>query len=340
MKQLKFICVQPDDQYYTWQVHMWLESLREIGQSDKAQVLVFTPFSREKNPRWQHIVDLYPESQFFFYKDVDNINKLISVYIPILRPYTLMKHFEAYPELKENAIFYCDSDILFTKKFDVSKFLDDDVNYLSDTNSYINAKYFDSKVKDVLPEKLEEYKKIDVLDETAHFAGISREIAEKYNSDSGGAQYLLKNIDAKFWEKVLSSCVNIRLHLLGINKTYFENENKGFQSWCADMWAVLWTLWANNQETKVVRELDFAWATDLLTKLENVTIFHNAGIISDSANGYPAFYKGKYHQKGNPFNDPHLLTVYNSEESKKHCTHYYVTKLIELKNKYGIKYIE
>jgi hypothetical protein len=40
--------------------------------------------------------------------------------------------------------------------------LDDDVNYLSDTNSYINAKYFDSKVNQVLPEKLEEYKNRDV----------------------------------------------------------------------------------------------------------------------------------------------------------------------------------
>lgn len=338
MKQLKFVCVQPDDMYYTWQVHMWLESLREIGQSDKAQVLVFTPFHREKNLKWQQIVDLYPEAEFFFYKDQDNITKLISIYIPILRPYTLMRHFKAHPELKENAIFYCDSDILFTKKFDVSKFLDDDVNYLSDTNSYINAKYFDSKVKDVLPEKLEEYKKIDVLDETAHLAGISREIAEKHNSDSGGAQYLLKNIDAKFWENVLSACINIRLHLMAVNKAFFESENKGFQSWCADMWAVLWTLWANGQETKVVKELDFAWASDVIGKLDTCSIFHNAGITGNDMGSYPAFYKGLYHSGKDPFDDPHLLTVYNSEEAKKRCTHYYVTKLLELKNKYNLKY--
>jgi hypothetical protein len=50
MRQLKFICVQPDDTYYLWQVHAWLESLRQIGQSDKAIVLVFTPTFRSSLP--------------------------------------------------------------------------------------------------------------------------------------------------------------------------------------------------------------------------------------------------------------------------------------------------
>ena len=40
-KELKFICAQPDDSYYTWQVHLWLESLRKLGHSDKAIVLLY-----------------------------------------------------------------------------------------------------------------------------------------------------------------------------------------------------------------------------------------------------------------------------------------------------------
>ena len=47
--------------------------------------------------------------------------------------------------------------------------------------------------------------------------------------------------------------------------------------------------------------------------------YHNAGIVGDFANGYPAFYKGKYHTGSDPFKDPHLQTVLNSEESKKYC---------------------
>jgi hypothetical protein len=76
MRNLKFICAQPDDTYYTWQVHLWLESLKNIGHSDKAIVLIFIPNFREKNEKWQQVIDLYPEAEFVFYKDVDGVTGL------------------------------------------------------------------------------------------------------------------------------------------------------------------------------------------------------------------------------------------------------------------------
>jgi len=206
MKDLKFICAQPDDNYYIWQVHMWLESLKTLGHSDKAIVLVFTPDFRERNEAWQKVADLYPESEFFYVKDEDKISQMLKVYIPVLRPYSLMKYFQAHPEMVNKAVFYCDSDVVFTENFNIDSYLEDDVCYLSDTNSYINASYFDSKIKDVLPEKLEEYKTRDVLSEVTSMIGITREICERNNEHSGGAQYLLKNIGASFWEKVLNDC--------------------------------------------------------------------------------------------------------------------------------------
>ena len=338
MKDLRFICVQPSDNYFVWQVHLWLESLRNIGHSDKATVLIFNPKNRSKNTNWQKVIDLYPESEFAFYDDLHNINSLIRIYIPIIRPYCLMRHFNEHPELKEKAIFYCDSDVIFTENFNIDAYKEDDICYLSNTNSYINASYFDSKTKDVLPDKLEEYKKKDILQETTVLAGINRQIAEENNSHSGGAQYFLKNIDGKFWEKVLSDCISIRLHLQNVNKQFFESESKGFQSWCADMWSVLYTLWYNKLETKVIAEMDFAWATDPIQKLDRVGILHNAGIVSDRGNGYPAFYKGKYHTGTDPLKDPYLQEILNSEESKKFCTHYYLTKLFDIKQKYNINY--
>jgi len=339
MKDLRFICVQPDDNYYTWQVHAWIESLKNLGYADRATVIVFTPGFRQKNNKWDKIVSLYPDTEFVFYKDeAGTVTPNLGIYIPILRPWCLTKYFADRPEMKYKAIFYCDSDVLFTNKLDISKYIADDVCYLSDTNSYINASYFDSKVRDVLPEKLEEYKQIDVLNEAASLVGINREICEKNNLHSGGAQYLLKNVDAAFWNKVYSDCMNIRTYLLGINRKYFESESHGFQSWCSDMWAVLWNLWYKEYETKVVKELDFAWATDHISRLDSVAIFHNAGIVSDTANGYPAFYKGKYHSGSDPFKDPHLQTVLEDEQSKKHCTHFYLSHLIKLKEKYNLEY--
>lgn len=338
MKDLKYVCVQPDDQYYTWQVHMWLESLKNRGEADKAIVLIFTPKDRELNKKWKQVTDLYPEAEFHFYKDEHDVSSLLGIYIPVLRPYTLWRHWKENPGLSDKAIFYCDSDILFTEEFDVQKYIDDDVCYLSDTQSYIGAAYFDSKVRDVLPEKLEEYKTRDILAEIGSVIGISREEAEAKDKDSGGAQYLLKNIDAAFWSKVMNDCILIRSYLQRINKEFFENENKGFQSWCADMWAVLWNLWVRQKEVKVIDEMGFSWAPDPVEKLKTHPIFHNAGIVGTQMDGYACFYKGKYHNGGDPTKDPHLDVVLNDEKSQKRCTWYYANELKKLSNKYNLNY--
>ena len=136
----------------------------------------------------------------------------------------------------------------------------------------------------------------------------------------------------------MNDCILIRTYLQKINREFFKDENSGFQSWCADMWAVLWNVWLRDQETKVVPELAFAWSTDPISKLESHTIFHNAGIVSETGNGYPAFYKGKYHMGTDPTKDPNLDMILNNEESKKYCTWFYATKLNEIKEKYKLDY--
>ena len=339
MKDLRFITICPDDSYFTFQVHLWLESLKEIGHSDKAIVLLYIPQNRQKNPKWQQIIDLYPEAEFHFYKDEQGeLVNYLRIYIPILRPWTAWNHFKKHPELSEKAIFYCDSDIIFMKDFNVDKYLDDDVCYLSDTNSYINARYFESKIRDVLPDRLEEYKTRDVLAETMSLVGVDKQVALDNNEHSGGAQYLLKNIDAGFWSKMMNDTLMIRTYLQKVNRDFFESENKGFQSWCADMFSLLWVLWFRGQETRVVKEMDFAWSTDPIERLQTHTILHNAGIVGTMQGTWPAFYKGKYHNGGDPTNDVHLNTVLTNEETKKHCNWYYADKLRQLKLKYNLNY--
>lgn len=338
MKDLRFICVQPDDTYFTWQVHLWLESLKEIGHSDKAIVLIYIPTNRAKNTKWEQIIALYPEAEFHFYQDEGDLDKYLPIYIPILRPWTLWKHFKANPELSNKSIFYCDSDVLFTKNFNVDDYTQDDICYLSNTNSYINATYFESKEKDVLPNKLEEYKTRDILGEVMSLVGIEKQIAYDNNEHSGGAQYFLKDVDATFWNKVMNDSLLIRTYLQKVNRDFFENENKGFQSWCADMWGVLWNLWFRGQETKVIKEMNFSWATDPIERLEENTLFHNAGIVSPHNGTYHCFYKGKYHNGGDPTQDPHLDAILNDEQSQKYCTWFYANKLKELKNKYNLNY--
>jgi len=335
-KELVFIQACPCDDYYIWQTHAWLESLKQLGKSHQAISCVFTPDFRDRNSKWDDLQALYPEAEFFYYKDTDKVSNLLKLYIPILRPYILMKYWELHPEMKDKAVFYCDNDVLLTESFNIDHLIDDDTVYLSNTLSYINASYFDSKTKDVKEDKKEAYSKRDILGEATALVGVSREIAEKNNDHSGGAQYLLKNIDSAFWSKVITDIVRIRTYLQNINKQFFENENKGFQSWCADMWAVLWNVWLREQETKIVKEMDFSWSSDRLERVSETGIFHNAGIVSLNQGDTPVFYKGKYHGGSSPFKDPYLEELYNNELTKKLANHYYVTKLVELKAKYNL----
>ena len=337
-KELKFICAQPDDNYYTWQVHLWLESLKKIGHSDKAIVLIYTPAYREQNKNWKQVIDLYPEAEFNFYKDEHDLNALIGIYIPVLRPYVLWRYFKDSPKMSSYAVFYCDSDILFTEKFNVDDYINDDICYLSNTNSYINSDYFDSKINQVIPEKVEEYKTRDVLSEITSVIGITRVVAVENKEHSGGAQYLLKNVDHQFWNKVMNDCIIIRTYLQKVNREFFKTENDGFQSWCADMWSVLWNLWFRDKETQVIEEMNFAWSTDPISKLETTTILHNAGVTGTEMNGVPYFYKGKYHMGSDPTSDEHLEKVLTNDDSKKVCNWYYANALQELKNKYNLYY--
>ena len=332
------ITAQPDDQYFIWQNHLYIESCLKQGfTQDQIQILLYKPKNRQFNNNWNKLKEIYPDINIFLYED-KGVQQFLGVYIPILRPHILWQHFEVYPELKDKTIIYTDSDILWLDTLNINHLLLDNINYVSDASSYLNYSYFENKYKQVIPEKLEEAKSVDFLKEVCNIVGVDKKIVIDNNNNTGGVQYILKNIDADFWKKVETDVLKIRLYLQQVNKIYFKNENDGIQSWCADLWAVQFNLWYRNLETKVVKELDFAWATEPIEKLNSCTIFHNAGVTGKYMNDIPYFYKGAYHTGQNPLLDEHLETVIKNEKSKKYCTWYYTNKLLELKNKYNINY--
>jgi len=276
-----------------------------MGYSDKYRILLFTPYGRQPNEIFWKLAEEYPEAKFFYYLDMKNecsnlMNKF--GYIPLLRPWTLREHFKAYKELENDAIFYLDSDVIFTKHLDLDQYLNDDICYLSYTgnadrsDNYISARYFDSKTKDVDPKKLEAYSRRDILAETAQLVGISRETCVTNEPHTGGAQYLLKGINSKFWADVLDGCMMIKTHLQNVNQRFFpgataqDKENRGFQSWCADMWAVLWNVWKRGYETRTPPELDFAWSSSGIENWDKVYLYHDAG-----ATGEPFYVDGEAH---------------------------------------------
>jgi hypothetical protein len=336
MKELQILTAQPSDLYFNWQLRVQLHNLRKHGLSDKYTALVWKHSERANKEtfekEWKQLQEDYPEAKIVFYEDPSGeLHRMIKMfnYIPLLRPWLLGKYFTDHPELEQKAIFYMDSDVVFTKKPDFEALRDNEVCYLSDTRSYIAASYFDSKVKDVLPDKLEEYKQIDVLDELVKEFGLTRTVAEFNELGSGGAQYLLKNIDAGFWQDVFSGCIKILLNLRSVNRKFFESENKGFQVWCADMWSILFNLWRKKYSTHCPKEMDFCWATDPIAKWDQVQIYHDAGATSRNHDKAILFHKRelKYvNNLGTPFEDD------LSDVSKDYCSSKYVEEIEEAKD--------
>lgn len=286
MKNLRYICVQPRILYYAWQVEVMINNFIKQGiNPNNIDILVACNpddlTSTEKNIEiWNKLAEHYNSVRFFFYQDT---RKKPINYISSVRPNILKQHFNKFPELEKEAIFYHDCDILFTRKPDFTKFLNDDIWYLSDTNSYINCDYILSKGK-------------DVYDRMCEIVGMHPAIPKLMRSDSGGAQYILKNVNHDYWQKVEDDCENLYKEISIINSQK-KKENEHYhelQIWCADMWAVLWNGWLLGYKTKIVPEMDFSWGTDPISRWEEKPIYHNAGITC-SCEGQ--FYKPNYREK-------------------------------------------
>jgi len=285
MKNLRFVCVQPRLIYYAWQVEVMINNFLKNGiNPNNIDICVaWNPGDETSSPKtieiWEKLSNHYSSVRFFFYQDT---RTQPIKYISSIRPNILKQHFKNNPELQNEAIFYHDCDMIFTKKNDWGKFLHDNIWYLSDTNSYINHTYITSKGEDVYSLMCE-------------IIGMNPLIPKLMNSNSGGAQYILKNVDSIFWEKVEMDCEELYSKVNELNnekKKQIPNYHE-LQIWCADMWAVLWNGWLRGNETKVVKEMDFSWATDSETRFYETNIFHNAGVVSGNDG---KFYKADFRE--------------------------------------------
>lgn len=285
---LIFISAAPHDAYFAWQYEVFITNCREHNVSDRIYILILYPKDKPCNDIWPKLMRKYPEVKFFLYQDDGSVNT--DLYIPQLRPYMLKKHFAKFREqLKDKIFFYHDADIIFNYLPDFQALCSDNINWQSDTSSYLDYDYL--KIKESqgkIPDHL-------VINELAKIGGITVDILQSYNKNSGGAQYILKGIDSEFWEDVERTCIEIRKYLfLDVNKKYFPSENHGFQSWCADMWAVNFCLWKRGKKTQTTELLDFSWATDSVETYNRKPIFHNAGATPKRK---ALFYKGDWIHK-------------------------------------------
>jgi len=327
MKQLQIVACVTNELRYWWETAVYLHNLTSLGYQN-INILIFVKQNETPLPKWKELQIKFPEVNFQIFVD----RKIAAIgnafnYKPLYRLWMLQEWFKLRPELEQDAILYTDTDIILTKYLDFTSFLQDDINYLSwtgnkeRTDNYIGQPYFDSKESQVEPSKLATFKKIDVLAKMGESTKTTRQIITENLPNTGGAQYLLKNINSQFWTDCFNACCEIKLFLAGLNQTFMkgstptEKENNGWQSFCSDMVSILYTLWGHNKETRCPVELDFAWSTDRLSRVKEVFIIHNAGIVQEYNQKVAfekeyvdtkLFFKGKY-QTYTPFEDLDVL---------------------------------
>ena len=284
-KNLRFICAQPAIKYYAWQVEVMLNNFRKNGINLNDVDIVCSKPDGVIPEEWSKLANNYA-ARFFFYDDL----RVDKGYISSIRPNILKQHFIKNPELEKEAIFYHDCDIVFTKPIDwIYQYVNGDEWYGSDTRWYIAHSYIEGKGR-------------DVIEEMCKIANIDEQIVKDNELNSIGAQYLMKNVNAKYWDDVerLAEKLFVDITQLNNQKKKADPSHHELQIWCADMWAVLWEAWKRGYKTNCEDDIQFGWATSGPDDWTKFNIFHNAG-VTDSQGGL--FYKAEYMNEL-PYNKP------------------------------------
>lgn len=282
---LVFVCAHPDIPYFHWQTKVYVNNFIEKGIKPENIHVLFVMVNGLTSPTEESLKFKELGINVHHYLD-DRKNKK---YIPSLRPMVLSRWLKEYPKLGK-CYFYHDGDIIFRELPNFDDLLKDDIVYLSDTLSYISHDYIVG-CSNRYEEHHKNLEKNYLLNLMAEVIGLPTNVIKENNNNSGGAQYLIKNTDYTFWEKVFVDSENLYQKLFEFNKKNRIPFGE-IQIWTADMWAVLWNLWLTNHKTIVTKELDFSWATDNIERYEECPILHMAG-VTENLKHYK-FYKGEF----------------------------------------------
>lgn len=286
-----YICQHPRIIYYAWMVEAMLYQGEKIGMDLSSMHILcgYSPIANDLSNRpdvvemWRNLERRFPEANFFYYED----SRDPITYIPSIIPHLLKKHFRQHRWLEKETVFLHDCDMIFTKKPDYSDLENDNINWMSDSRSFINYDYINHN----RPE--------DLYLGMCDVVGIDPEIPKRENDNSGGSQYIYKGVTSEFWAKVERDSVN--LHKFFQETEPIRNQTipgyYGIQQFAAGMWAFLWNIWFFGGKTGVTKRLDFCWGTDLVEKWNETEIFHNAGATETISNTNNLFYKGFYTNK-------------------------------------------
>lgn len=282
-----FLSAQDITTYFLWQVDVCVNNLASKGiYKEQIHILFATQkgqqISKEDDILLKHIHKI---AKVFFYEDERKEKK----YLSSIRPHIIAKHFLKYPDLAKETIFYHDCDIIFRELPPLFNELKSNKTwYVSDTANYLESNYIKANIGEGNFIKM------------CSIVGVEPSVVIQQDANCGGAQYIMNNVNAAFWQKVERDCEAIYVFLQIVNlqnkiEEALKNDNPtvhGIQNWCADMWAVLWNALYFKHKVETHPNLDFSWPKDKIENWDSTYIFHNAGIDQKETEEY--FYKGNY----------------------------------------------
>jgi hypothetical protein len=276
MKELRFICAQPAIKYYAWQIEVLINNFIKNGINPNQMDILCAVENNVIPEEFKKLADTYPV-RFFFYNDT-RANK---IYIPSIYFNLMKQHIAAHPEIQNDVLFLHDADIVFTKKPNFDELIHGSSWYISDTKLYINYDYIQQKGNHI-------YEKM------CEIIGIDKLIPKLMNSNSGGAQYIVKDTNFEFWNKVEKDSIKLYEYFCDTENLHIKKDRYDYaiQKWTAGMWSFLWNAWYFGHETLIDKKLDFGWVTDSYDYIEKYCILHNAGVTNDTKSD--KFFKTDY----------------------------------------------
>lgn len=292
---MRFVSAQQDNKYCIWQLYVQLANFRRLGIEKDAVILFGYQGATESG--YVDVLRRQTSATVISYPDA----REQKTYTPSIY-FHLVSKFLRQTGIKE-PIFFHDGDIIFRELPNFDALVNDDVNYMSDTSNYMSPNLFDHNDFAMMAEHIN--------------IPINVPIDHKV---TGGAQYLFKNHDWKFWADLEDTSTN--LNTLMNSKEFNENPRTKTKPdpWMAGMWAMLWRGWDAGMKIEVTPEFAFGWPTYTAQTWGENKLLHNAGVMEHHAD--KMFHKGSYADRS-PFSadlshvSNQFASYYYAEEVKR-----------------------
>lgn len=259
---MKILVTVPDVPYYLWQVLVQINNFRKMGYEENTHYLISTRDNNLSSILKSFIDSKDLKCHFHLFHDT----RIKTHYTASLKPFLVKQFLKRFPEAQKETFFYTDPDVIFLKKINFSKYMNDDIWYFSDAASYLNSTYIKSKGEQLF---------IEMCD----IVGIDPKLVEENDVNCGGAQWIIKNNTPEMWQEIEDVCVELYNHMVGTAAKYQpEGQEYPIQAWTAEMWATIWVAWKHGIKSKVPKELDFCMSSDTIERANEVSILHNAGV--------------------------------------------------------------